>query len=75
MFSNKATKMDKIFTANLMVSTYYQIDSVDFFNCGLLSKRKLYQTNENLSLKYQIFTKISKMKWPQFQPRISKESN
>ena len=76
MFSNKATKMDKIFTANLMVSTYYQIDSEDFFNfCGLLSKRKLYQTNENLSLKYQIFTKISKMKWPQFQPRISKESN
>ena len=46
MFSKKATKMDKIFTANLMVSTYYQIDSEDFFNfCGLLSKRKLYQTN------------------------------
>ena len=44
MFSKKATKMDKIFTANLMVATYYQIDSEDFFNfCGLLSKRKLYQ--------------------------------
>ena len=39
MFSKKATKIDKIFTVNLMVTTYCQIDSEDFVNfCGLLRK-------------------------------------
>ena len=43
MFSKKATKIDKIFTVDLTVTTYCQIDE-DFVNfCGLLRKRELYQ--------------------------------
>ena len=35
MFSKKATKIDEIFTVNLTVTTYYQIDFEDFVNfCG-----------------------------------------
>ena len=42
MFSNKATKIDKIFTIDLTVTTYCQIDSEGFVNfCGLLRKREL----------------------------------
>ena len=42
MFSKKATKIDKIFTVDLKVSTYCQIDGEDVFNyCGLLRKREL----------------------------------
>ena len=42
MFSKKATKMDEIFTVDLTVTTYGQIQ--DFFNfCGLLRKRELYR--------------------------------
>ena len=42
MFSKKATKIDKIFTVDLMVTTYCQIDGEDFVNfCGLLRKREL----------------------------------
>ena len=45
MFSKKATKIDKIFTADLTVTTYCQIDGEDFVNfCGLLRKRELYDT-------------------------------
>ena len=42
MFSKKATKNDEIFTVNLTVTTYSQIDGEDFNNfCGLLRKREL----------------------------------
>ena len=44
MFSKKAKKMDKIFTVNLTITTYCQIDGEDFFFhfCGLLRKCELY---------------------------------
>ena len=43
VFSKKATKIDEIFTIDLTVTTYCQIDGEDFFNfCGLLRKRELY---------------------------------
>ena len=35
MFSKKATKIDKIFTIDLMVTTYCQIDGENFVNCEL----------------------------------------
>ena len=42
MFSKKAKKIDKIFTVDLTVTTYCQIDGEDFVNfCGLLRKREL----------------------------------
>ena len=44
IFSKKATKIDKIFTVDLMVTTYCQIDGEYFVNFwGLLRKRELYQ--------------------------------
>ena len=43
MFSKKATKIEKIFTIDLTVTTYRQIDGEDFVNfCGLLRKCELY---------------------------------
>ena len=42
MFSKKATKFDKIFTVDLTLTKYCQIDGEDFVNfCGLLRKYKL----------------------------------
>ena len=42
-FSEKATKIDKIFTVNLTVCSNRQIDGEDFVNfCGLLRKHELY---------------------------------
>ena len=42
MFSKKATKIDQIFTVDLMF-TKCQIEGGDFFNlCGLLRKHELY---------------------------------
>ena len=42
MFSKKVTKIDEIFTVNLTVTTYCQIDGDDFVNfCGLLRKCEL----------------------------------
>ena len=39
-FSEKATKIDKIFTVNLTVCINHQIDGEDFVNfCGLLKGR------------------------------------
>ena len=44
-FSEKATKIDKIFTVNLTVCSNCQIDGEDFVNfCGLLRKYELYST-------------------------------
>ena len=43
MFSKKATKIDEIFSVDLTVTTYCQIDGEDFVNfCGLLRKREHY---------------------------------
>ena len=43
MVSKKATKIDEIFTVDLTVTTYCQIDGGDFVNfCGPLRKRELY---------------------------------
>ena len=45
MFSEKDTKIDEIFTVDLTVTTYRQIDGDDFGNfCGLLRKHELYLT-------------------------------
>ena len=42
MFSKKATKINEIFTVDLMVTTYCQIEGEDFANfCGLLRKYEL----------------------------------
>ena len=42
MFSKKATKIDKIFTVDLMLTTKRQINGENFVNfCSLLRKRKL----------------------------------
>ena len=42
-FSEKVTKIDKIFTVNLTVCSNCQIDGEDFINfCGLLRKHELY---------------------------------
>ena len=42
MFSEKVTKIDKIFTVNLTVCSNCQIDGEDFVNfCGLLRKHEL----------------------------------
>ena len=42
MFSKKATKIDEIFTVDLTVTTYCQIDDEDFVSFGgLLRKREL----------------------------------
>ena len=44
MFSQKASKIDEIFTVDLTLCSKRQIDSEDFVNfCGLLRKHKLYQ--------------------------------
>ena len=42
-FSEKATKIDKIFTVNLTICSNRQIDGEDFVNFfGLLRKNELY---------------------------------
>ena len=42
MLSKKATKTDEIFTVDLTIPTYCQIDCEDFINfCGLLRKREV----------------------------------
>ena len=47
MFSEKGTKIDKIFTVDLTLTTQCQIDGEDFINfCGLLRKHELYLTKQ-----------------------------
>ena len=46
-FSEKATKIDKIFTVDLMVDTYCQIDREDFVNFVAFS--------ENVNFKVSLF--------------------
>ena len=44
VFSKKGTKFDKIFTVDLKLTTYCQIDGEGFVNFfGLLRKHELYQ--------------------------------
>ena len=44
MFSKKAKKIYEIFTVDLTVTTYCQIDGEDFVNfCGLLRKHEFYK--------------------------------
>ena len=58
MFSNKATKFDKIFTVNLTVCSNRQIDGEDFVNFGgLLRKHELYL---NVLLNYEKY--VSRIK-------------
>ena len=46
MFSKNATKIDKIFTVDLTLTTYCQIDGEDFVNFfGFLSKHELLENN------------------------------
>ena len=46
VFSEKATKFDKIFTINSTLTTYCQIDGESLVNfCGLLRKHELYQNS------------------------------
>ena len=50
VFSNKAPKIDEIFTVDLTLSSKCQNDSEDFVNfCGLLGKYKL-KFKENFRL-------------------------
>ena len=45
-FSEKATKIEKIFSVNLTVCSNRQIDGEDFVNfCGLLRKYELYNVD------------------------------
>ena len=51
MFSEKATKIDEIFTVDLTLCSKCQIDGEDFVDfCGLLRKQELYlfKTGRNL---------------------------
>ena len=44
MFSKKATKIDEVFTVDLILCSKCQIDGEDFVNfCGLLRKHELYK--------------------------------
>ena len=46
MFSKKATKIDEIFTVDLIECSKCQIDGEDFVKfCGLLRKHELYEND------------------------------
>ena len=50
MFSKKATKIDEIFSVNLILCSKCQFDGEDFVNFGgLLRKHKLYSRAEGPS--------------------------
>ena len=60
MFSKKATRTDKIFTAELTLYSKCQIDGEDFVNfCGLLRKLELYVFPITVCKKQYYFVKIS----------------
>jgi hypothetical protein len=55
MFSNKAKKIDKIFTADLTLSSKCQIDGEDFvIFCGLLRKHEFYQIHYYFYLAFNL---------------------
>ena len=50
MFSQKATKIEEIFTVDLTLCSKCQIDGEDFVNfCGLLRKYELYECSNRIS--------------------------
>ena len=58
MFSKKATKIDKIFTADLTLCSKCQIDGEDFVNfCGLLRKHWCQQQRK-INKQAQFFEKF-----------------
>ena len=74
VFSKKAIKFDEIFTFNLMLTTYCQINSDDFVNfCGLLRKHNFKKWSEtvftcylnlilfkcNIHLRYILYSNVS----------------
>ena len=69
MFSEKATKIDEIFTVDLTVTTNRQIDGEDYVNfCGLLRKHELYHiksvSNDGQFVKKMVSNLIqNKKKW------------
>ena len=49
MFSKKATTIDEIFTVDLTLATYRQINGEDFVNlCGFLRKHELYHIDQEM---------------------------
>ena len=61
VFSKKATKFDKIFTVDLTLTKYCQIDSEDFVNfCGLLRKHEDYM--HSLAIRI-VFEKLLDFLW------------
>ena len=46
MFSKKAKKIEKMFTVDLTVTTYYQIDGEDFVNFVAFSENVNFKSNE-----------------------------
>ena len=61
MFSEKATKIDEIFTVNLTLCSRHQIDGEDFVNFhGLLRKYELYvcSLHSNTQFKKQNCSKL-----------------
>ena len=63
MFFKKVAKFDKIFTVDLTLTTYSQIDGEDFVNfCGLLRKHELYNVH-NYSKPFEgVFSVLNKNK-------------
>ena len=65
MFSKKATKIDEIFTADLTVTIYCQINGEDFVNfCGLLRNRELYFFVPKIEICIKYFLKKNFQKQP-----------
>ena len=63
MFSKKATKIDEIFTVDLTVTTYCQIEGEDFEKfCGLLRKRELYSVI-HISKNFAAFSEYMHFNW------------
>ena len=49
VFSKKATKIDEIFTLDLILCSKCQIEGEDFVNfCGLLRKHELYHAERGI---------------------------
>ena len=54
MFSEKATKIEEIFSVDWTVCSKCQMDGEDFVNfCGLLRKHKLYYKKHTLYINIQ----------------------
>ena len=59
MFSQKATKIDEIFTVDLTICTMCQIAGEDFVNfCGLLRKHELYMKDPKIQYQRSLIQAI-----------------